>query len=468
MAADTAQLVPEPEPTQPTQPTEVKEPPSPAVCAATGSVVDAAAADGEGAVTGAAGAGKLQVHLAHTAIKAEQQESGQLTRAMSETHGTMAVGRVKHISPCLVGLPTGEESSMGVAMHLIETLVLDEGWVRSEGFCPQIVSSEDLRHLLGQVLAILKREETAVDVRAPCKVFGDIHGQFTDLKKFFATYGSPNHRTGDITLCQYVFIGDFVDRGACSLESVCSLFALKVRYPTRVTLIRGNHEDRGINAQYGFKEECIERCGEDGEELWEEINDVFDWLPLAACIEGQILCLHGGPGASVHTVEDIQRIARPIRLGTDDSIMTPILWDILWSDPTDDDSVIGIHSNVQRGGSGQNICKYGPDRVKDFCATAGLKLVIRAHECVQDGYQYFASCHLITVFSATNYCARYDNDGAFLEISLDGQQLNVVPKVIKGTATKGRAQDHWRRKQFRPPSPVRQQRRRVGTSRTPE
>jgi hypothetical protein len=73
--------------------------------------------------------------------------------------------------------------------------------------------------------------------------------------------------------------------------------------------------------------------------------------------------------------------------------------------------------------AGNNICKYGPDRVKDFCATAGLKLVIRAHECVQDGYQYFASCHLITVFSATNYCARHGNDGAFLEISIDRGQV---------------------------------------------
>ena len=77
--------------------------------------------------------------------------------------------------------------------------------------------------------------------------------------------------------------------------------------------------------------------------------------------------------------------------------------------------------------AGNNICKYGPDRVKDFCATAGLKLVIRAHECVQDGYQYFASCHLITVFSATNYCARHGNDGAFLEIALDRGQVCAVP-----------------------------------------
>jgi hypothetical protein len=79
--------------------------------------------------------------------------------------------------------------------------------------------------------------------------------------------------------------------------------------------------------------------------------------------------------------------------------------------------------------AGNNICKYGPDRVKAFCATAGLKLVIRAHECVQDGYQYFASCHLITVFSATNYCARHGNDGAFLEIALDRGQVCAAPIV---------------------------------------
>lgn len=84
--------------------------------------------------------------------------------------------------------------------------------------------------------------------------------------------------------------------------------------------------------------------------------------------------------------------------------------------------------------AGNNICKYGPDRVKDFCATAGLKLVIRAHECVQDGYQYFASCHLITVFSATNYCARHGNDGAFLEIAADREQVRISARWSIHTA----------------------------------
>ena len=89
-------------------------------------------------------------------------------------------------------------------------------------------------------------------------------------------YGSPNHRTGDITLCHYVFIGDFIDRGACSLETVLVLLALKVRYPSRITLIRGNHEDRNINMQYGFHDECLERCGEKvGAEIWDRINGVL-------------------------------------------------------------------------------------------------------------------------------------------------------------------------------------------------
>jgi protein phosphatase len=108
---------------------------------------------------------------------------------------------------------------------------------------------------------------------------------------------------------------------------------------------------------------------------------------------------------------------------------------------------------------GDHICKYGPDRVKDFCRDAGLKLVIRAHECVQDGYQYFASCHLITVFSATNYCAKHDNDGAFLEISTDSGQLNVVPKVIKAKVHPESQSSHWRQRQHRPPSPLRRRRK---------
>jgi hypothetical protein len=295
----------------------------------------------------------MQVHLAHTAIKAEQEVGGgKLKRAISETHGQMAVGRVQHISPCLVGQQAGEESSLAVAMHLIEALVLDDAWMRSELFCPSVVGAEDLLQLTQQMIAVLQKEQTVVDVTAPCKVFGDIHGQFTDLKKFFSTYGSPNHRTGDVTLCSYVFTGDFVDRGACSLETVCTLFALKVRYPTRVTLVRGNHEDRGINMQYGFREECLERCGEAGAEIWEQINNAFDWLPLAAHIEGQILCLHGGPGATLQSVDEIRNIQRPLRLGLDDGVMTPLLWDILWSDPTEDDSVVGTWPNMQRGGDG--------------------------------------------------------------------------------------------------------------------
>jgi diadenosine tetraphosphatase ApaH/serine/threonine PP2A family protein phosphatase/Ca2+-binding EF-hand superfamily protein len=425
----------------------------------TGASVDrtqAAAMDGMGEIQRALPAGgdsMMQVHLAHTAIKADQEE-GHLVRAVSEIHGKMAVERVRHISPCLVGSQGSTEQATRVAMHVIETLVLDEQWLRTETFCPQVMSADNVLQLTDQVSRLLQTEETVVDLPAPCKVFGDIHGQFTDLKKFFATYGSPNHRTGDVNLCRYVFIGDFVDRGACSLETVCSLFSLKVRYPSRITLVRGNHEDRNINMQYGFREECIERCGDDGIEIWERVNSVFDWLPLAACIEGKILCLHGGPGATLTSVDEIRKIQRPVALGVGRTEMTAVLWDILWSDPTEDDTVIGCHPNAQRGAGG-NIVKYGPDRVKEFCASANLKLIIRAHECVQDGYQYFASCHLITVFSATNYCARYDNDGAFLEISIDGSQLSVVPKVIKAKTRPASAQGHWRQRQFRPPSPVR-------------
>ena len=115
----------------------------------------------------------------------------------------------------------------------------------------------DLQQLLALLTCVadaVAAEPTVVPVPAPCKVFGDIHGQLAELRELFRVYGSPNHRTGDINGFGYIFLGDYVDRGPHSLEVLALLAALKLRYPSRVTLVRGNHEDRGINAAYGFRQ----------------------------------------------------------------------------------------------------------------------------------------------------------------------------------------------------------------------
>lgn len=147
-------------------------------------------------------------------------------------------------------------------------------------------------------------------VEAPIKVFGDVHGQYQDLMRFFDLWGIPNDN-GDIESYDYLFLGDYVDRGAHSLETVCLLMSLKVKFPDKIHLLRGNHEDRWINTAFGFAEECQNRLGEDTTELdsvFNKVNEVFEWLPLCAVIDDRIVCLHGGIGSTLVSFDQIEAI----------------------------------------------------------------------------------------------------------------------------------------------------------------
>eukprot|EP01017_Pseudomicrothorax_dubius_P035538 TRINITY_DN4993_c0_g1_i5.p1 TRINITY_DN4993_c0_g1~~TRINITY_DN4993_c0_g1_i5.p1 ORF type:complete len:736 (-),score=189.58 TRINITY_DN4993_c0_g1_i5:188-2395(-) len=281
---------------------------------------------------------------------------------------------------------------------------------------------------------IIMNQKIVLRIRAPIKIFGDIHGQYSDLMRFFDLWGSPcdGQHEGDIEAFDYLFLGDFVDRGSHSLETICVLLALKVRYPEQVHLIRGNHEDRWINNGFGFSEECAIRLGEDPNEddsVFNRVNRLFDYLPLAAVIEEKVVCLHGGIGASLNYIEDIEQLQRPLEVIHEVSTQEQqLVVDILWSDPTDSDLEIGIHPNTIRDPSGTgNIVKFGPDRVKSFLANNNLSLIVRAHECVMDGFERFAAGSLITVFSATDYCGKHKNAGAVLIMK---KNFEIIPKLI--------------------------------------
>ncbi|RYR71803.1 hypothetical protein Ahy_A02g006024 [Arachis hypogaea] len=266
---------------------------------------------------------------------------------------------------------------------------------------------------------IFMQEPTVLQLKAPIKVFGDLHGQFGDLMRLFDEYGFPS-TAGDITYIDYLFLGDYVDRGQHSLETITLLLALKIEYPENVHLIRGNHEAADINALFGFRIECIERMGEnDGIWAWTRFNQLFNYLPLAALIEKKIICMHGGIGRSINSVEQIEKLERPITMDAG----SIILMDLLWSDPTENDSVEGLRPNAR----GPGLVTFGPDRVTEFCKKNKLQLIIRAHECVMDGFERFAQGQLITLFSATNYCGTANNAGAILVV---GRGLVVVPKLI--------------------------------------
>ncbi len=85
-------------------------------------------------------------------------------------------------------------------------------------------------------------------MRAGVKIFGSLHGQYLDLIRLFEKYGIPDtdpsyYKKSDIESLDYLFLGNYVDRGNFSLEVICLLLALKVKFPLSIHLLRGGHED---------------------------------------------------------------------------------------------------------------------------------------------------------------------------------------------------------------------------------
>ncbi|KAK4779550.1 hypothetical protein SAY87_015656 [Trapa incisa] len=341
-----------------------------------------------------------------------------------------------------------------VPKKVIAHLLKPRGWkppVRRQFF----LDCNEIADLCDSAERIFSSESSVLQLKAPIKIFGDLHGQFGDLMRLFDEYGAPS-TAGDIAYIDYLFLGDYVDRGQHSLETISLLLALKVEHPLNVHLIRGNHEAADINALFGFRIECIERMGErDGIWAWHRMNRLFNWLPLAALIEKKIICMHGGIGRSINHVEQIENIQRPITMEAG----SIVLMDLLWSDPTENDSVEGLRPNAR----GPGLVTFGPDRVMEFCNNNDLQLIVRAHECVMDGFERFAQGHLITLFSATNYCGTANNAGAILVL---GRDLVVVPKLIHPlppaisspeTSPERRIEDTWMQElnANRPPTPTR-------------
>ncbi|XP_039130334.1 serine/threonine-protein phosphatase BSL3-like isoform X2 [Dioscorea cayenensis subsp. rotundata] len=345
-------------------------------------------------------------------------------------------------------------SISSVPKKVIALLLKPRGWkppVRRQFF----LDCNEIADLCDSAERIFSSEPSVLQINAPVKIFGDLHGQFGDLMRLFDEYGAPS-TAGDIAYIDYLFLGDYVDRGQHSLETITLLLALKVEYPHNVHLIRGNHEAADINALFGFRIECIERMGErDGIWAWHRINRLFNWLPLAALIEKKIICMHGGIGRSIDHVKQIEDLQRPITMEAG----SVVLMDLLWSDPTENDSVEGLRPNAR----GPGLVTFGPDRVIEFCNKNDLQLIVRAHECVMDGFERFAQGHLITLFSATNYCGTANNAGAILVL---GRDLVVVPKLIHPlppaisspeTSPEHHIDDTWMQElnANRPPTPTR-------------
>ena len=241
---------------------------------------------------------------------------------------------------------------------------------------------------------IFMTQPILLELEAPIKICGDIHGQYYDLLRLFEYGGFPPE-------ANYVFLGDYVDRGKQSLETICLLLAFKIKYPENFFILRGNHECASINRIYGFYDECKRRFNI---KLWKTFTDCFNCLPCAAIIDEKIFCCHGGLSPELNQMEQIKRIMRPT-----DVPDTGLLCDLLWSDP--DKDIVGWGEN-DRGVS----FTFGEDIVAQFLRRHDLDLICRAHQVVEDGYEFFARRQLVTIFSAPNYCGEFDNAGGMMAV----------------------------------------------------
>ncbi|GMT01959.1 hypothetical protein PENTCL1PPCAC_24133, partial [Pristionchus entomophagus] len=288
-----------------------------------------------------------------------------------------------------------------------------------------VIKYEDLVEICVRARELFLSEHVLLKLNPPFYVFGDIHGQLDDLKFMLNKIGAPpRHRL--------MFLGDYVDRGQHSIPTIILLVSLKLRYPDQIYLLRGNHETRLVNRRYGFFDECLARYGVDqGLQAWTHLQHVFNCLPLAALVGKRIFCAHGGISDSLVTFKQFDRIVRPA-----DVADVGLMVDLLWSDPSPKTE---WYAPSHRGASSV----FGARAISTFCQHLGVDLIVRAHQCVDDGYEMFGT-HTLTIFSAPDYTN--NNAAAVLRIDADltcqvltyrkaGEDTPKIPTVTAASAT---------------------------------
>lgn len=215
----------------------------------------------------------------------------------------------------------------------------------------------------------------------------------------------------------YLFLGDYVDRGYHSVETVLLIIALKVRYPDKINLIRGNHESRQVTQVYGFYDECLRKYG--SANVWRYCNELFDYISLSSVIGGSVFCVHGGLSPSINVIDQTRAIDRKQEIPQEGPMC-----DLMWSDPED---IQGWGLSARGAGY-----LFGPDVVEKWNRINGLDLNIRSHQLVMEGYQYLFNNQVLTIWSAPNYCYRCGNKAAVIELD---ENLNRTIKVFLDSST---------------------------------
>lgn len=259
-----------------------------------------------------------------------------------------------------------------------------------------ILKPADLKDLCSQVKSLFTAEPVMLSLKSPCIIVGDLHGHLVDLLRVLKHHGLPsNHK--------YLFLGDIVDRGEFSLQTCLIVFILKVLYPESVYIIRGNHEFDALASQYGFLSELQEVYRDTS--IYDTFIEVFSFMPFSAVIDETILCVHGGIGPTLTNISQLSSLERPMF-----DFDTDVVSELLWADPTD---------RVQTyGPSPRGIgCRFGRDAASLFLKAVKKKVIVRGHECAQDGVHTLFNNSVVTVFTASNYCGVSGNQAGVLIVN---------------------------------------------------
>ncbi|KAF9455880.1 serine/threonine protein phosphatase 2B [Collybia nuda] len=325
---------------------------------------------------------------------------------------------VKDVQAPAMHIPTNEQF---FNRHGQDRSKPDVAFLKNHFYREGRLSEDQALWILETATEVLRKEGNVLQVDAPITVCGDIHGQYYDLMKLFEVGGSPADT-------RYLFLGDYVDRGYFSIECVLYLWALKIWYPDTLFLLRGNHECRHLTDYFTFKLECKHKYSE---RIYDACMESFCALPLAAVMNKQFLCIHGGLSPELNTLDDIRQLDRFREPPTHG-----LMCDILWADPVEDfgtekttDSF--VHNHV-RG------CSYffTYQAACQFLERNNLLSIIRAHEAQDAGYRMYRKTKttgfpsVMTIFSAPNYLDVYNNKAAVLKYEsnvMNIRQFNCTP-----------------------------------------
>lgn len=278
--------------------------------------------------------------------------------------------------------------------------------------------------ILDMATKCLSEEPNLLSVPAPVTVCGDIHGQYYDLLKLFEVGGDPKDTP-------YLFLGDYVDRGSFSFECLIYLYALKLNYNSHFWLLRGNHECKHLTSYFTFKNECLHKYTL---RIYEACCESFNALPLAALMNGQYFCVHGGISPELHSIQDVNKLNRFREIPS-----RGLMCDLVWADPIETYDEDADENNVE---------KFVPNSIRgcsfaftyqascEFLQRTGLLSIIRAHEAQDAGYRMYKNTKtlgfpsLLTLFSAPNYLDTYRNKAAVLKYEsnvMNIRQFNMSP-----------------------------------------